>query len=200
MVEGQRITDPSQLSDIATRLSSLSIGPSSSSTQKITLVLLQPLADPDMLAACGGSDIHSDQLPDDPRHSAPEKFLDIRPLSKAWRQAVMKVPPITDLEFDFTLPQIGEGTGTSQKLYWEVTLPRTGGLAVTLKEVIHIATTIATEMRMRTSGELRFGVTYDLSDRPSLRGMALLEKALLSLAEFKRPVKDEERNEQDSAE
>ena len=56
MVETQRITDPSSLSDITIGLSNLGLESSDSSsvphTKRAKLVLLQPLANADTLATC----------------------------------------------------------------------------------------------------------------------------------------------------
>ncbi|RFU31595.1 hypothetical protein B7463_g4714, partial [Scytalidium lignicola] len=189
MAEAQRITDPSLLS-ITTGLSNLNIGTSKlpdsgSATQKLTLVLLQPLANADMLAACCGTDSRLGPNPDSSNHQILRKNLNIRPLSKAWRQAVMKVPPISDLTFNLTLPKGDKNTSLSQRLYWEIATPQEGGLIIETKQVMYIATTIATEMRMRSQGDVRFEVIYDKADGTSLRAMSLLKKQLLALAEFK---------------
>jgi hypothetical protein len=133
MVETQRITEPSLLSDITTRLSSLSIetskpSHSGSQIQQAKLVLLQPLANADMLAACRNPDSRLIRKPNGfVCGTSNYEYLDIRPLSVAWRQAVTKVPPISQVTFDLTLPK-PEGdekstSGAFQKVFWDTAMP-----------------------------------------------------------------------------
>ena len=180
-----RITDPSLLSEIP------SVGTSklpdlASPTYKATLVLLQPLADANTLATCRKTDSRLHQeLNRAVRGTSNPEHLDIRALSKAWRQAVAKVEPISDLTFDLTLPKGDESTGTFQKVYWEVATPNRWCLAVLTRDVMNIVITIATEMRMRVGGELRLGLIYDETERGTNKKMKILEKQLLALAEYK---------------
>jgi hypothetical protein len=133
MVETQRITELSLLSDITTRLSSLSIetskpSHSGSQIQQAKLVLLQPLANADMLAACRNPDSRLIRKPNGfVCGTSNYEYLDIRALSVAWRQAVTKVPPISQVTFDLTLPK-PEGdekstSGAFQKVFWDTAMP-----------------------------------------------------------------------------
>lgn len=203
MAEAQRITDPNLLGNLVAELSSLTIGASKpqeigSPTREVTLVLLQPLSNAKMLAACRNTSLRSNQKSNSAA-ARPSKYeyLDVGPLSKAWRQALMKVAPISKLTFDLTLPQPGEeSTSVFETVYWDVALPEEGGLAVRTQDVMNIAITIATEMRMRIDGNLQLGLTYGEAEGASARGMALLKKQLLALAEFKTQAKGDEQNEE----
>jgi hypothetical protein len=209
MDEARRITEPSLLSDITIGLSNLSIetsGPSQlSQIQQATLVLLQPLANADMLATCRNPDSQVVRKPDGSAcGTSNHEYLNIKSLSVAWRQAVVKAPPISEITFDLALPkpeEDGKITGNAfKKVYWDTAMPQGGGLAVHTRDVMTLAVTIATGTRMRADGELRFRVTYDESDGVSLRAMKQLEKQLLALGpEYKTPVKHNERRDGESS-
>lgn len=201
MVEAERIADPSllQQSDIVIRLSSLSLGTSepssesSSQTQHVKLVLLQPLANADMLEACRDPDSRLVCKPNGfVCGVANHEYLDIQPLSKAWRQALTKVPPISQLTFDLALPKKDETSkGSFQRVYWGTAMPQEESLGVHARDVRILAITIATVMRMRADGDVRFEVTYDETEGVLPGEMAYLKKQLLALAETKAPrVKD----------
>jgi hypothetical protein len=203
MVEAQRITEPRLLSNITTGLSNLSIEATKSShsgseAQQVKLVLLQPLANIDMLTACRNPDSRLIRKSDGSVcGTSNHEYLDIRPLSLAWRQAVTKVPPISHITFDLTLPRPVEDekstSGEFQKVYWDTAVPKEGGLAVGTQDVMTLAITLATGTRMRADGILKFRITYDETEGASLRGVKLLEKQLLALEpEYKVPVKGEE--------
>jgi hypothetical protein len=199
MVEAQRITEPSLLSNITIGLSNLSIDTSKllpdsgSQTPPTTLVLLQPLANADMLASCRDPDSRLVRKPNGSVCGASNhEYLNIQPLSLAWRQAVIKAPPISQLTFDLTLPK-HEGDEIFEKVYWDTGMPREGGLAVRTQDVMTLAITIATGTRMRADGVLKFGVAYDETEGVSIKAMKLLEKQLLALGpEYKTPVRDTE--------
>jgi hypothetical protein len=128
MVEAQRIPEPSLLSSITVGLSNLSIDtfkPPHSRSQKspTTLVLLQPLANADILASCRDP---ASRLVRKPNGSVcgtlNYEYLNIQPLSLAWRQAVIKAPPISQLTFDLSLPK-HEGDKAFEKVYWDMVMP-----------------------------------------------------------------------------
>jgi hypothetical protein len=221
MVESLRITEPRLLTDITAKLATLNL--SAPEPPPTTLVLLQPLANAATLAAC---------LPNSRSTSTPNlQYLDIQPLSLAWRQAVIKAPPMRDLVFDLRLPLL---TGTSassasttsgdeirgvprvprvqrvqevqalplpsstptsspettsasgvqggfQKLYWVTAVPREGGLAVPTRDVMKLIVTIATGIRMRVGGDVRFGLVFDGREGVTGRAMKLLKKQLGAL-------------------
>ncbi|KAJ5825877.1 hypothetical protein N7474_003015 [Penicillium riverlandense] len=191
--EAQRITDPSQIqeADLSIGLSNLAIetpGPVSSSqphTRQAMLHLLQPLAAPAMLAACRNPGSRVVRFPDGRASDAvgPE-YLDISALSKAWRQALAKVSPISWLTFNLSLPKPeseGEGEDAFQKVYWDTDTPDKGHyLAVVGHDVITLIITIATTTRVRAQGDVRFEVVYDESGA-SLRHMKLLKEQLLAI-------------------
>lgn len=201
MAEAERITDPSLLqeSSIVTKLSSLTINaskqPPESALQpppQVKLVLLQPLANAEMLESCHDSSLNQGLKSDGSVYTMPKyEGLDIRPLSKAWRGALMKVPPITHLTFDLSLPKEVENTkGSFRKVHWDTDMPRDGGVAVNAQRVMTLVITIATEIRMRAAGDVRFEVTYGENDGASLKAMTLLKKQLLALTEYKAPEKN----------
>lgn len=206
MTESQRITEPSSLSDITIGLYSLNIeipepSHSESRIQHVKLVLLQPLANADMLAVCRnpGSRFlrNQDGVIVGPSN---HEWLNILPLSKAWRQAVTKAAPIPQVTFDLTLPKRDENTSTFQPVYWETSMPEEGGLGLVTRDVMTLVITLATGMRMRANGDLRFELIYNKSDGVRTKAMESLKKQLLALAQYKAPVKDGQRGDQDSVE
>lgn len=190
MAETQYIADPSQLSGIATRMSMLRVEDDSTGSQEqhVTLALLQPLAQDDVLASCRNP--ASRVL----RNSngiicgkSNNEFLNIKPLSTAWRQAAKAEAPIARVIFDLTLPNLGDKKTTEfSKIYWDTAVPNGGGVCVITQDAINLAITLATAMtmRMRGSGRLFFGLTFDEAQRPSAVAMGRLEKHLTNLANY----------------
>ena len=206
MVEVERIADPSLLQDsnIIIGLSNLSnetSKPSSESisqAQQVNLVLLQPLANPDMLEACRSPGSRLVHKPSGfVRGPSKHEYLNIQPLSMAWRQALMKVSPISYLTFDLALPKEDEKSkGKFQKLYWDTAMPEEASLGIHTRDIVNLIITIATATRMRAGGDIRFDIVYDETETVSLRAMTGLKKQLLALAEIKTPgVKDREVSE-----
>jgi hypothetical protein len=181
MAEACRITDPSQL---ATGLPILGIEASATDstpsegllqTSLPIIVLLQPLANPDMLTVCRRPNTYTSC-----------QYLNIQPLSLKWRQALPNIAPITHLIFDLTLPHplppsSFPGGLEFQKIYWDTGLPSEGGLAVLVRDVTTMVITIATGMRMRADGVLKFEVVYDQSEGVTPKAMNLLQKQLREL-------------------
>ncbi len=93
-----------------------------------------------------------------------------------------KITPISQVMFDLTLPKEDESTPELEKVYWDTATPREGGLAVRTQDVMTLAITIATGIKMRGSGDARFGVAYDETEGVSPSVVALLQKQLLTLA------------------
>lgn len=204
--EAQCITDPCQLleSGLAIGPSNLAVdtaernSPSQPQTRQARLVLLQPLATCTMLAACRKPSSCMVPFPDGrPSDAIGDEYLDISPLSRAWRQALAKTLPVPRLTFNLSLPKPGtgdsEGEGESddalQRVYWDTATPARGRhLAVAARDVMHLVTTIATTMRMRVQGDVRFEVVYDEDEGLSLRAMKLLKKQLLDIAEAKEKI------------
>jgi hypothetical protein len=181
MAEACRITDPSQLATGMPRLgieaSATDSTPSEGllQTSPPILVLLQPLANPDMLTACRRPSTYTSN-----------QYLNIQPLSLKWRQALTNIAPITQIIFDLTLPcplppSSSSGGLEFQKIYWDTGIPPEGGLAVLVRDVTTMVVTIATGMRMRADGVLKFDVVYDQSEGVTLKAMNLLQKQLREL-------------------
>jgi hypothetical protein len=188
MTEAEAITEPDLLDEfcITAGLSTLSTGTSGVSpesaplTKKARLVLLQPLANPDILQACRNPHVRA------PRSSRRlHEFLDIRPLSKAWRHATIKVPPFSHLIFDLTLPKQHERHNDPfHKVYWDVAMPRGDGLGVHVQDVMNLVIIIATETRIRAKGNVCFELVYDETDRVARGAVACLNRQLLALQQF----------------
>jgi hypothetical protein len=68
-----------------------------------------------------------------------------------------------------------------QKIYWDTGIPSEGGTAVLSRDVLTIVVTIATGMRMRADGVLKFEVVYDQSEGVTPNAMKLLQKHLREL-------------------
>jgi len=98
------------------------------------------------------------------------------------------VSPSYEVTFDVTLPTKESITTPSntQELYWEDTVPSEGGAAIITQEVMNLAISLATAIRMRTKGDLCFKVTSEDHERtqPIVR-WNLLQKQLLALAKHK---------------
>lgn len=140
-------------------------------------------------------------------YSSDDEFLNIQPLGAAWRQAVTKATPPREVIFDLTLPKeeaSTEGdasTNRSEGVYWSHALPPQGGLAIRILDVITLAVTLATNIKMRTAADLKFSVITKEPESIQPESMEKLEMQLLALANFKRraPGKDKDKTEGSSA-
>jgi hypothetical protein len=94
-----------------------------SSTQHLTLHILQPLANPSMLAACLGA---SSDTGHKARNSNP-KMLDLDVLDKAWRKTVSCLEPPSSITFDLSLPKSEDSSAEVSKVYWATSPPSFGG-------------------------------------------------------------------------
>ncbi|KAH8892985.1 hypothetical protein GQ53DRAFT_122025 [Thozetella sp. PMI_491] len=191
------IEDPNQIQELhlSVALSNLTIespGPSSlpqSEVRQVNIALLQPLATPSMLQACRSPSLPTAQ-------SASGSRLDISALSKAWRQALSKVAPLPWIKFDLALPRSyiddqrdnrtgseSKGGESSQSIYWDSdTRQRGQDQLIPTRDVMVMIATIATAMRMRASGEVRFEVVYDEAEGVSPRAMKQLKSQLQAIA------------------
>ncbi len=181
MAEACRITNPSQLAagmpKLGIEASATDSTPSEGlrQTPPTILVLLQPLASPDMLTACRP-----------PKTYTKYQYLNIQPLSLEWRQALTNIAPIIHLIFDLTLPRPLPPSSSSgelefQNIYWDTGIPSEGGIAVLIRDVSTMVVTIATGIRMRADGVLKFEVVYDQSEGVTPNAMKLLQKHLREL-------------------
>ncbi|KAF2423574.1 hypothetical protein EJ08DRAFT_737389 [Tothia fuscella] len=126
---------------------------------KLVLCLLQPLVNSEMLATCGDPSSRCVRMVDRSMGDvANEEFLSIAPLSQAWRRAMANSAPRAEAVLDMRLPVISEGS--SPQICWDTVIPRNGGLVVRMQEVIRIAITIATDVRMRVHEPCRSGVSF----------------------------------------
>ncbi|KAK3297274.1 uncharacterized protein B0H64DRAFT_121808 [Chaetomium fimeti] len=178
----QYITDPAQLqeSDLARNLADSSLADDTVESKETTtrhiapprrLALLQPLADPAMLAACRNPASQTTHRPDRGvgeliRH----EYLDISALDKAWRHALSKAPPASHVTFDLRLPKpVGNGEA-AQAIYWETAMPPSGqGFGISTRNVMRLMATIAIVARMRVQGDVRFSVSYGTVRRRACR-------------------------------
>lgn len=187
---------PSLDDDLLIGLSNLSVtrtepeSPSQSSTQQqVRLALLQPLAQPAMLAASRDPSSKIVRFPDGrASDSSGPEFLDLSALRKAWGQTVKKLLPLSRIAFDLRLPRPPDGSEAafSPKLYWDTATPSSPGrhhLALRTPDVMRMAVGLATVTRMRVPGEVRFELVYDESDGVADRAMKSLEKQLRAIAD-----------------
>ncbi|KAI9931997.1 hypothetical protein ASPWEDRAFT_171875 [Aspergillus wentii DTO 134E9] len=160
----ERITNPKHIQDLKIDLTSLS-NASESPTQRqpIELVLLQPLSDPDLLEACRNPDSQIRRRPNGVVcGTSNQEFLDIGPLSKAWREALLTIPPISNLVFNLALPKEAEKrNGSFQKVYWVTAMPQEPSVGVHLRDAMALVITIATEMKIRVDGDVFFEAIYE---------------------------------------
>ncbi|KAF2425359.1 hypothetical protein EJ08DRAFT_594525 [Tothia fuscella] len=197
--------------EITLRLSDLSIeDPTLSSTgsqaQRVKLILLQPLTDVKMRAACRNpASKFLNMMDGDNRRwkgrPTNDEFLNIQPLNAAWRQAITKATPPSEVILDLTLPKGETGPGGSERVYWSSALPRQGGQAVNFKDVMSLAVTLATNIRMRTTRDLTFSVITDKLDGIRPESVQLLDKQLLAVAKSMRKAsgRDKDTAENDNA-
>jgi hypothetical protein len=195
MSEAERITEPSLLNNflVTPGVSNPSTGASASpaqpgsQTRKARLVLLQPLANVELLEAC--------RIRSDNRFLTSEnEFLNIQPLSRAWRRAITSVPPFSHLIFDLTLPkETEECKDTFHQVHWDTFIPEGKSLGVPLRGVLNLVRTIATGTKIRASGDVRFEVVYEEVEGAkgiAPRAITILKKELLALSQQVREVKD----------
>jgi hypothetical protein len=206
MAESHRILEPSLLSDLETVPASCDIESnqqvtSGSRARQVTLVLLQPLANDNVLAACRDPPSRSIHKEDGSVCGmSNHEYLDLRPLGIIWRRAVAGVAPISRLTFELTLPQNVENTDSFTKVYWDTALPRQGGLVVLAQRIMTLVITLATATRIRAKGDVQFEVLYDRAEGISLKAMSGLEEQLQAIAQYKPPKQDEDCHDQDVAE
>ncbi|EJD50546.1 hypothetical protein AURDEDRAFT_112174 [Auricularia subglabra TFB-10046 SS5] len=198
-MEAPFIAHPNELGDLdlSLALSSLSVETSGSASQTRTakLALLQPLATPAMLAACRNPSSRVVRFPYG--ESLGSEILNIAALGKAWRQALLAVPPVTHLIFDLSFPvlQASGDDGSIQmnppgdmplRLSWDTAIAPLAvhwqHLAIRAADVMRLAVTIATTVRMRAPGDIHFEVVYNEEDGASQKAMDLLRKQLRAIA------------------
>lgn len=192
MSQAERITDPNHLRDYCGENGLLSLSDDASKLsselasklQQVELVILQPLANTDMVDNCRDPESRVIRRPNGSLCGASNcEYLNLQPLSKSWRNELMKVPPISKLIFDVTLPKKGEkNNGSATKVYWDTAMPQEDCFGIHTRDVMTLVITIATETRMRTNGGVLFEVIYDDTEGISLKGMARLKKQLLALS------------------
>lgn len=188
MNASQVVTDPAALAleDLTSDMSSTNLNNNDSAPPpKLVLSLLQPLANPEMLALCRNPASRFITMSDGRKSATTNsECLNLAPLNRAWRQAISKAPPRAEVVFDIRLPVVSDPD--AQKVYWIVALPRGGGLGIEVQHVMTMALTIATGLRMRVKGECRFGVVYeDEGKRFGEGSMLRFERELINLAESK---------------
>lgn len=180
MLQVERITEPNHLRNYCGEngLSSLS------KLQQVELAILQPLANADLFDNCRDPESRTMRNRNGSLGGASNcKYLNIQPLSKSWRDELLKVPPVSRLIFDLTLPKRGENNnGSAIKVYWDTAMPEEDCFGIHIRDVMTLVVTIATESRMRTNGAVSFEVIYDDTEGISLKATALLKKQLLALS------------------
>ena len=191
------ITDPAQLqeSDLAVKLSNLDLAdspdnagePTQQATRRLRLVLLQPLADVAMFAACRNPASKTTRLANGRVSDViGHEYLDISALDKAWRHALANVPPTPHITFDLNLPQPVDDSEAPPKIYWDTATPPTKQhMAIVTRNVMRLVASLATVTRMRVQGEVHFELSYDEAEGVSARGMDRLSKQLEDIAKAK---------------
>ncbi|KAI3395139.1 hypothetical protein diail_1754 [Diaporthe ilicicola] len=202
------ITDPVQSEDLpgddddilAIDLSSLSISPPQpdSTTEHITLPLLQPLSTPAMLAACRNPSSRIVRIPNGRASDArgPE-LLDITALGNTWRHALSKLPPPAAVTFDLTLPKPTPAEGERSadadadadalpRVHWATSTGSAVAVAVEQVKVMRLVVTLASATWVRRSGkDVRFDVVYGADDEPSQRAVEGLRQQLDGIGGFR---------------
>ena len=195
--EERYITDPAQLEDpdLAVKLSDLDLAGnpqySGESTQygaqRLRLALLQPLVNPAMFAACRVPEPKTVRIPNHSiNDAASHEYLDISALDKAWRKALVKLPPASHVTFDLSLPKPVDDSDPPRKIFWETAMPRTGNYAaISARTVMRLVASIATVTRMRAQGDVHFELIYNETEGVSPAGMGMLAEQLRLLAKAK---------------
>lgn len=164
MAQVYRATEPSALTTLTNQ--SIEQSQSASQNQHVELVLLQPLAKAEMLAASRNPASRYMRDGDGNRMGLTNsEYLNLTRLGKAWRQEWANFPleSISQVTFIAALPQGQDNTGPHGNIFWPGTTPSRGGIAVTQHDFKNLAITLATAAKMRCRHELRFDVTYDVA-------------------------------------
>jgi hypothetical protein len=187
------ITEPSQLTDNTAKLAALDL--SASEPRQITLVLLQPLANPATLASC---------LPSIHRNSTHNwQYLDLQPLSQAWRQAIINTSPTPNLVFDLSLPQSTDISSSSSEttsllngrtIRWDTSGSWNNYTIILTKDVMTMVNSIAIGVRMRYDGKVSFGLVFDEKEGLARHAMELLRKHLHNTEKEYKNSENAERN------
>ncbi|KAI0158146.1 hypothetical protein GGR57DRAFT_500263 [Xylariaceae sp. FL1272] len=164
------ISDPSQLPNTtieATRSEPQS--QSQSQTGQLRLVLLQPLANPSMLAACRNPSSRILRFPDgSASNGIGDENLDLT------QNPADASPSGRDAE---------EGGTKFQQIYWNTSTPLNGRhVTISAGDVMRLAVTIATVTRIKIKGHVDFGVSFDNENGPSGKAMRLLRSQLQAIA------------------
>lgn len=196
MMDPLCITDPSQLKDITTKLAALDL---TTEPRQITLVLFQPLDDPATLASC---------LPQEPAGTETWQYLNIQPLSQAWRKAIIEASPTPNLVFDLSLPQpneislslndweAGSSAKKTRKICWDTSGSWDDNYILLTKDTFTMINSIALGVRMRVDGKVNFRVEYTEKEGLLKYAVDLLKKHLLATKkEYKETEKKEEESE-----
>lgn len=187
LIEETRITDPAQLADLATHPPQGDNVPSPNN-HSVVLALLEPLSQKDMFAACRNPASREMHGPDGRvRGMSKDEYLNIEPLSTAWRHALRASTPLTHIVFDLTLPGVViDEDGKEHVPCWDTALPYDSEvcMCVNIQHAANLTITLATATRARASGKLSFELRYDEAQRPSSRGTARLEEHLKRLANY----------------
>ncbi|PYI33235.1 hypothetical protein BP00DRAFT_424103 [Aspergillus indologenus CBS 114.80] len=175
--------DPSVLHDFY-RVEELSpLGSKSTSIphqHQATIALLQPLRNTDILESCR----QPRATPYTGCRNARHAYLNLDPLSKAWRQQMMKLPPFARLVFDLTLPP--RDTRQSPEIYGDDNIPEKVCCVVETRDIMTLVRSIALTTVMRAKRKVAsFDVVFNQEDGVSVKGMEILKGQLVALSQAK---------------
>lgn len=115
------------------------------------------------------------------RESNLPQILDIQHLSKALRQALMKLPPIPRVIFELTLPRESEESrGSFRKFYWDK-YARKRQSRRTITRSYDFGNYHCHCDEMRSSDGVLFNLLYNETEREHNSGSTLLKKNLVAL-------------------
>lgn len=162
------------------------ISSSESKTSATKLHLLQPLASEQVLAACRAPRSRDTLNPDGTTFfTRQDEPLALQPLNQAWRAALKQSSPVAHVIFDITLPQAASDADKFHRVYWAVAMPADGYLSLDTQRALTLAVTLATALRMRMDGELRFDVVHG-DDGLSERTVQLFRKQIGAIARYEK--------------
>ncbi|PYI14503.1 hypothetical protein BO99DRAFT_485150, partial [Aspergillus violaceofuscus CBS 115571] len=145
-----------------------------------TIALLQPLRKTDILESCR----QPRATPYTGCRNARHEYLNLDPLSKAWRQQMMKLPPFGRLVFDLTLPP--RDTSQSPEIYGDHNIPEKVCCVVETRDITTLVRSISLTTVMRAKSEVTsFDVVFNQEDGVPVKGMEGLKGQLVALSQAK---------------
>ncbi|PYH80489.1 hypothetical protein BO82DRAFT_355455 [Aspergillus uvarum CBS 121591] len=148
--------------------------------RQATIALLQPFWNTNILESCRQSRATTNTGFRDARY----EYLNLDPLSKAWRQQMMKLPLFARLVFDLTLPP--RDTCHSPEIYGDQKIPEKVCCVVETRDTMNLVRSIALTTVMRAKSKVvSFDVVFNQEDGLFVEGIKILKGQLVALSQAK---------------